>query len=91
MPPSFFESFAGTPANIPWTLAALVATALIVSLGIQKGIERFTTVMMATFYIVVTVMVIRALTLPGALRGVAIMLRPKWEVFGHFRIWIYAL
>lgn len=89
--PSFFESFAGTPANIPWTLAALVATALIVSLGIQKGIERFTTVMMATFYIVVTVMVIRALTLPGALRGVAIMLRPKWEVFGHFRIWIYAL
>ncbi|MFC2331311.1 MAG: sodium-dependent transporter, partial [Treponema sp.] len=33
MPPAFFESFAGTPANIPWTLAALIATALIVSLG----------------------------------------------------------
>ena len=91
MPPAFFESFAGTPANIPWTLVALIATAIIVSLGIQKGIERFTTVMMATFYIVVTVMVIRALTLPGALRGVVIMLSPKWEAFAHLRIWIYAL
>lgn len=88
---SFFESFAGTAANIPWTLAALTATAVIVSLGIQKGIERFTTVMMAVFYIVVTTMVIRALTLPGALHGVAAMLQPKWEMLTHFRIWIYAL
>lgn len=88
---AFFESFAGTPANIPWTIAAIIATAVIVSLGIQKGIERFTTVMMATFYLVVLVMVIRALSLPGAWRGVQTMLTPKWEALGHFRIWIYAL
>ena len=87
----FFSSFAGTPANIPWTLAAILVTALIVSLGIQKGIERFTTVMMATFYVVVMIMVIRALTLPNALHGVAAMLTPKWEALSHFRIWIYAL
>lgn len=91
MDEGFFSSFAGTPANIPWTLAAIIITAVIVSLGIQKGIERFTTVMMATFYIVVMIMVIRALTLPGALSGVAAMLTPKWEALGHFRIWIYAL
>ena len=88
---SFFESFAGTPANIPWTITAITITALIVSLGIQKGIERFTTVMMATFYLVVLVMVIRSLTLPGAWRGVQTLLTPKWEMLGHFRIWIYAL
>lgn len=91
MEEGFFSSFAGTPANIPWTLAAIIITAVIVSLGIQKGIERFTTVMMATFYIVVMIMVIRSLTLPGAWSGVAAMLNPKWEALGHFRIWIYAL
>ena len=88
---TFFESYVGTPANIPWTIAAIIVTALIVSLGIQKGIERFTTVMMATFYLVVLVMVIRSLTLPGAWRGVQTLLTPKWEVLRHFRIWLYAL
>ncbi|MEL3906759.1 MAG: sodium-dependent transporter [Treponema sp.] len=88
---SFFNTFAGTPANIPWTVTALVITAVIVGLGIQKGIERFTTGMMATFYIVVSVIVLRAITLPGALDGVALMLMPKWEVFFHLRVWVYAL
>ncbi len=88
---AFFSSFAGTPANIPWNLAAIGITAIIVSFGIQKGIERFTTVMMATFYIVVTIIVIRALTLPNALEGVKVLLAPKWEAFAHIRIWVYAL
>lgn len=88
---SFFNTFAGTPANIPWTLAAIITTSVIVSLGIQKGIERFTTLMMATFYIVVTIIVIQTLSLPGALQGVALMLTPKWEAFLHIRIWVYAL
>ncbi|MGP1594904.1 MAG: sodium-dependent transporter [Treponema sp.] len=87
----FFESFAGTAANIPWTFAAIFCTAVIVSLGIQKGIERFTTIMMAAFYLVVSIIVIRALTLPGALAGVQFLFTPKWHELINIRIWVYAL
>lgn len=86
-----FESFAGTAANIPWTLAAIFCTAIIVSFGIQKGIERFTASMMAVFYLVVLVIVIRALTLPGALEGVTFLFTPKWHELMKVRIWMYAL
>ncbi|CEM62762.1 sodium-dependent transporter [Treponema phagedenis] len=89
--PAVFNSFAGTAANIPWTLLTILVTAIIVSLGIQKGIERYSTIMMATFYIVVFFIVIRALTLPNALQGVIHMFTPNWQVFFKMRVWIYAL
>ncbi len=53
------------------------------SLGVQKGVERITKAMMLALLAILGVLVVRALTLPGAADGVAFYLLPDFpKIFG---------
>jgi NSS family neurotransmitter:Na+ symporter len=78
----FFGSFlANTPASIFVTLIFIACTLLIVALGVEKGIEKFSVVAMPALYIMLIIIVIRSVTLPGAVKGLEFMFKPDFTVF----------
>lgn len=56
----------------------MVATAVIILLGVNKGIERFTKVTMPMLFIIIVVIVMFGLTLPGASKGVEYLIKPDF-------------
>ncbi|HSO59364.1 MAG TPA: sodium-dependent transporter [Paenisporosarcina sp.] len=59
----------------------MLLTILIVQGGIQAGIERASRIMMPALLIFFIVLVIRSLTLDGAMEGVKFMFVPDWSYF----------
>nr|WP_026700546.1 sodium-dependent transporter [Salibacterium aidingense] len=60
-------------------LGFIVITILIVQGGIQKGIERASSIMMPALFIIFIVLVVRSLTLDGAMEGVRFFLQPDLD------------
>lgn len=56
----------------------MVATAVIILLGVSKGIERFTKLTMPMLFILILVIVLFGITLPGASKGVAYLVKPDF-------------
>ena len=61
-------------------LAVTLAT-VICSLGVQNGVERVTKVMMLALLALLGVLAVKALTLPGAMKGLRFYLAPDWGRF----------
>ena len=88
---AFGNMLADPTMLIGWMLAAVAIGFLICSLGLQKGVERITKWMMATLFVVMLILMIRAVTLPGAGEGIAFYLVPDfsklftngWSTFGE--------
>ena len=57
----------------------MLATAFIVWSGIEKGIERFTTIFMPLFILLLATLAVNSLMLPGAREGVTFLLRPDFS------------
>ncbi|MDR4935769.1 sodium-dependent transporter [Rossellomorea marisflavi] len=57
----------------------MIMTIMVVQGGVQKGIERASRYMMPSLFILFFVLVIRALTLDGAMEGVRFLLLPDWS------------
>ena len=85
-----FNSLLSNPSElIAWMVAACAIALLVCSLGLQKGVERITKVMMVCLLSLILVLAIRACTLEGALDGIAFYLLPdfskifsSWGTFG---------
>ena len=75
-----FSALLASPGElIFWLAIIVVACGLICSLGIQKGVERITKVMMIGLFALIIVLVIRAVTLDGASEGLAFYLKPDFS------------
>lgn len=76
------STFNGMLAD-PWVmvgfmLATVVIGVLVTSAGLRNGVERITKVMMGALLVVLVVLVVRAVTLPGAEAGLAFYLMPDF-------------
>ncbi len=73
----------------PWTMLAFVLGVvalgfLLCSLGLQKGIERVTKVMMCALLVLVVVLVVNSFTLSGAKEGLKFYLIPDFSSINSF-------
>ena len=59
--------------------AFMVGTAIVILLGVKKGIERFTKVTMPLLFILIIIIVVFGLTLPGAGKGVEYLVKPDFS------------
>lgn len=83
MDASGVEGVFNTMLADPWVmvgfmLACVVVGVLVTSAGLRNGVERITKVMMGALLIVLVVLVLRAVTLPGADAGLAFYLMPDF-------------
>ncbi|XP_077977814.1 sodium- and chloride-dependent glycine transporter 1-like [Glandiceps talaboti] len=77
--------------EVQWDLALLLLLAwIVVFLCIMKGIKSTGKVVYvtATFpYLVITILIIRGVTLPGAADGLKFYFVPRWEQLAKFSVW----
>jgi NSS family neurotransmitter:Na+ symporter len=66
-------------SNFLFSLVFMIMTAVIVSQGIQKGIEAANKIMMPSLYIILIGLIIYSLTLPNAMAGVSFYLIPDFS------------
>ncbi len=92
-----FSNMLADPAQlIFWMFVAIAVGFVVCSLGLQKGVERITKVMMAALFVIMIALCIRTVTLPGAGEGIAFYLVPdfgklfagstpaeQWSTFGQ--------
>lgn len=65
--------------NLLYSIGFMVITALIVAGGVQKGIERWTKILMPLLVIMIVGMIIYGLTLEGAMEGLSFYLVPDFS------------
>ncbi len=59
-----------------WMLVVTVVGILICSLGLEKGVEKVTKPMMLSLFFIMLILVVRAVTLPDAIKGLEFYLKP---------------
>ena len=77
---AFFGKYINDISDNFWfSLAFMALTAVIVSQGIQKGIEAANKIMMPALYLILIGLIIYSLTLPNAIEGVKFYLIPDFS------------
>lgn len=59
-----------------WQFLFLLGSAWVIYRGVEKGIEKFSKIAMPLLFVLLVIMIIRSLTLPGAMKGVEFLLKP---------------
>lgn len=59
-----------------WMIVVCLLGTLVCSLGLEKGVEKITKPMMLSLFFIMLILVIRAVTLPGAMEGLKFYLKP---------------
>mgnify|MGYP003293169881 CR=1 FL=1 len=75
----FNDMLAKPLPQIGWMLLAVVLGFGVCSLGVQKGVERVTKVMMVALLGLMVLLCIRSVTLPGAMEGLKFYLVPDFS------------
>lgn len=76
---SQFTAFTGGYMPLVWQVAAIALTGFVVARGISGGIEKFNKVLIPGLIVLLIVLMIRAVTLPGAGAGVSFFLNPDFS------------
>jgi len=90
VPGAFWEGFASTPSALLTHLIAMALGVFVVSKGV-KGIEKAAKFLIPSLIFLVIVLAIKAVTLPGASRGLAFLFTPNFADLANYRIWLEAL
>ncbi|MRH44715.1 sodium-dependent transporter [Aquibacillus halophilus] len=79
---------------VPMVLFPLLAVWLIVFFflgrGVKKGIEVANKIFIPTLVVIFLIIVVRALTLPGALLGLDAFFKPDWSMIADGSVWVAA-
>lgn len=68
----------------------MILTIVVVAAGVRKGIERTVKILMPIFFLLLVLLMIRAVTLPGAAEGVAFYLKPDFSKLTA-EVWVMAI
>ncbi len=89
----FFGSLLASPSEmIAWLLLTVFLGFLICGIGLQKGVERVTKTMMSGLFVILLVLVFRAVSLPNAEQGILFYLKPDFNKMLEIGLWevVYA-
>lgn len=74
-----FSEFTGSYMPLIWAFVAMVIVALVVVKGVSGGIEKFNKVLIPGMLALLVILMIRSVTLPGAMEGVNFFLAPDFS------------
>lgn len=78
----FTDYVSGTTKPIIMMLIVLVLTTFLLVGGIAKGIEKANKILMPMLLIIVVILIVRSVTLPGAVEGIKFLFMPDFSKVG---------
>ncbi|MGN0659409.1 MAG: sodium-dependent transporter [Emergencia sp.] len=79
---AFFEGFYTNQLETSiYSIIFVLLTILIVRGGVSGGIEKFTKIAMPALFVMLLIVIVRSVTLPGAVEGLKFMFKPDFSVF----------
>jgi neurotransmitter:Na+ symporter, NSS family len=88
----YFQAFISSAIEpLVWQAAILLAAAIIVTGGIEYGIERANKVMMPMLAAIILLLVAHSFTLPGATQGYVYLFKPDWTKLTDAKLYLAAL
>ena len=73
-----------------WVIVAIVATLVIMSLGVSRGIEKANNILMPILFVLLIGLAIYVGTLPGASAGYSYILTIDFDLLANPLVWIFA-
>ena len=80
-PPEFDALLSDVPTCAGYMILSVAVATLVCALGVKNGVERTTKWMMLALLALLGVLAVKALSLPGAEKGIEFYLKPDWERF----------
>lgn len=87
----YFSEITGDFGSVPWHMAIIVLTVVLLLAGAVKSIEKVNKILMPAFFILFAVLAVRAATLAGASEGYKFLFIPKWEYLLKADTWVMAM
>ncbi len=83
-----FQEMLSSPQTLLVTMAIIVAAGIFVcSIGLQKGVERITKIMMTLLLVIIIVLAVHSITLKGGMEGLEFYLLPDFQRIKDISIW----
>jgi NSS family neurotransmitter:Na+ symporter len=86
-----FASFTSGYQPVVYFVVAALATGAVVSLGVRRGIERLTTIVMPLAFLLLIALAVYATTLSGFRDGADFLFRPDFDVLTEPSVWSAAV
>lgn len=76
---TFTEAIAGGWRPVFWTILFLVLNYVVLSRGVQKGIEKLNNVLMPLMFVLLIILCVNSLFMPGASEGIKFLFLPDFS------------
>lgn len=77
---TMFTNFITHPTKpIIWQIIFMLITGTVVATGVEKGIERFSKILVPLLLVIIIILDIRAITLPGGKEGLDFLFKPNFS------------
>ena len=85
---NMFPEMLSSPAILAVTMIIVVAAGIFVcSLGLQKGVERITKIMMSLLLAIIIILAVHSCTLSGGMEGLKFYLLPDFQRMNEIGVW----
>jgi len=88
---TLWESFTGGYEPILFHVLAMAIGGFVIYKGVVRGIERTNRILIPSLLIILVTLAVRAVTLPGAMDGIAYLFTPNLEMLLDYKVWLAAL
>lgn len=87
----YFSGVTSFMANVPWHVAVILITVVVLLSGAAVQIEKANKILMPLFFILFAGLAVRVFFLPGAVEGYKFLFIPKWEALADVDTWVMAM
>ncbi len=89
-PSLFWENFQSSPLPVVFHFLSIFLVAYIVSKGVSGGIEKATSIMVPSLFVLLLLLALRVVFLPGGLKGLDFLFYPEFSKLSQAKIWVEA-
>ena len=76
---------------VAFLLLGILFGSWIIYRGIVNGIEKANRILIPSLFILLIIAAVRAVTLPGAAKGLNFLFQPDWKALLNYRVWLEGL
>lgn len=88
---AIWDTFTTTPSQtILFHFLAMIVAGFIIYKGVTKGIEKACKIMIPILFALLVIALLRAVTLPGAAKGLEYLFSPKLHMLSNPKLWLEA-